>query len=265
MRKFHKMPAVVKAVSMFSSGITSWAATKRYAEINGTDGLVLLFADTKVEDEDNYRFLEESAENIGVPLIKIADGRTPWQVMRDQKIIGNSRIDPCSKILKRKLLDRWQKKYCLPEVCDIIFGILWDESHRIERLMERREGWNCVAPLCDKPWISKTECLKWAKREGIEPPRMYPMGFAHANCGGFCIKAGKKSFALLWKHFPDRYLYNENEERELRKIVGDHTILRETINGEQVNLTLEDFRKRLEAGESFDEFDFGGCGCALPV
>ena len=48
---------------MFSSGISSWAAAKRYAEQKGTAGMVLLFADTGIEDEDNYRFLHEAASD----------------------------------------------------------------------------------------------------------------------------------------------------------------------------------------------------------
>lgn len=47
--------SVNKRVVMFSGGVGSWAAAKRVAERRGTDGLILLFADTKSEDEDTYR------------------------------------------------------------------------------------------------------------------------------------------------------------------------------------------------------------------
>lgn len=67
-------------VVMFSGGVTSWAAGKRIAAAQGTDSLVLLFADTKMEDEDTYRFLPEAAANIGALLVTVADGRDPWQV-----------------------------------------------------------------------------------------------------------------------------------------------------------------------------------------
>lgn len=255
----------VKSIVMFSSGISSWAAGKRYAEKNGTDGMVLLFADTLIEDEDNYRFLHESAENIGAELVVIKDGRTPWEVMRDVKIIGNSRIDPCSKILKRELLDKWRNENADPETTDVILGISFDEVHRLVRVQERTKPWNYIAPLCDKPWISKADTLKWAKREGIEPPRMYDMGFAHANCGGFCIKAGHASFKLLLKHFPERYAHHEAEEEKMREMVGDHSILRDRTGGKVKPLTLKVLRQRIERKEGIDEFDFGGCSCALPL
>jgi 3'-phosphoadenosine 5'-phosphosulfate sulfotransferase (PAPS reductase)/FAD synthetase len=250
---------------MFSSGITSWAAAKRYAETHGTEGMVLLFADTLIEDEDNYRFLYESAANIGAPLVIIRDGRTPWQVMRDRRIIGNSRIDPCSMVLKRELLDKWRDRVCDPEKTDIVLGILWDESHRIDRVRSRTAPWNYLAPLCDKPWISKNECLEWAAREGVRPPRMYNMGFPHANCGGFCIKAGQATFKLLLKNFPERYAAHEEEERSMRELVGNHSVMRCRRGGTSKVLTMEDFRKRVEAEEQIDETDIGGCGCALPL
>ena len=37
--------------------------------------MTLLFADTKIEEPSLYKFLDEAAENIGAPLIKIADGQ----------------------------------------------------------------------------------------------------------------------------------------------------------------------------------------------
>jgi len=254
-----------KSLVMFSSGITSWAAGKRYAEQHGTDGMVLLFADTMIEDEDNYRFLHEAAENIGAPLEIIADGRTPWEVMSDVKIIGNSRIDPCSRVLKREILKKWQEKHCDPANTTIIFGIGWDESHRIERVQRLQPDWKCVAPLCDKPWISKRECLEWARHEGIEPPRMYDMGFPHANCGGFCIKAGQASFKLLLKNFPERYAFHEAEEEKMRQKVGNHSIMNDRRgDGKKKVLTMRQFRERIEADPENYELDLGGCGCALP-
>jgi 3'-phosphoadenosine 5'-phosphosulfate sulfotransferase (PAPS reductase)/FAD synthetase len=259
------MKTPLKSIVTFSSGISSWAAGKRYAEIHGTDGMVLLFADTKIEDEDNYRFLGQAAANIGAPLVKITDGRDPWEVMNDEKIIGNSRIDPCSKILKRQLLDRWRNKHADPETTTIITGIAFDEVHRIENLRKIAPPWNYIAPLCDKPWMSKAETLDWAKREGIEPPRMYDMGFAHANCGGFCIKAGQKSFALLLEKFPERYAWHEEEEEKMRQKVGNHSILRCRKGGVSKPLTLREFRERIEKDQEDHDGDIGGCACALPL
>jgi len=72
-------------VVMFSGGAGSWATAKLVAERHGTDGLTLLFADTKIEDEDTYRFLHEAAANVGGELVVTAEGRTPWEVFKDRR------------------------------------------------------------------------------------------------------------------------------------------------------------------------------------
>ncbi|MFC0213886.1 hypothetical protein ACFFK0_15755 [Paenibacillus chartarius] len=55
----------IQHVVMYSGGIGSWAVAKRVVQQFGSDRLALLFADTRMEDEDLYRFLEESAQEIG--------------------------------------------------------------------------------------------------------------------------------------------------------------------------------------------------------
>jgi 3'-phosphoadenosine 5'-phosphosulfate sulfotransferase (PAPS reductase)/FAD synthetase len=254
----------LKCVVTFSSGIGSWGAAKRCVEKHGAENVTLLFADTMIEDEDNYRFLHQAVENVGAKLVTIADGRTPWQVMTDARIIGNSRIDPCSSVLKRKLMDKWRNEHCDSDT-EIAFGLSWDESHRFERTRSRNPKWNYTAPLCDAPYLTKNDLLSWARSEGLEPPRLYGMGFPHANCGGFCIKAGQASFALLLKNFPERYKHHEEEEEKLRGIVGDHTILKLSRKGETKKITLKEFREMVESKQEYDEFEFGGCGCALPI
>lgn len=86
----------VTRVIQFSGGITGWAVARRVADIHGTKGLVLLSADTKIEDDDLYEFVTASAAQLGASLIRVADGRTPWQVFEDKQRLGNSLLAPCS-------------------------------------------------------------------------------------------------------------------------------------------------------------------------
>lgn len=264
-QSFTATPCSISFAVSYSSGISSWAAAKKIAEAHGPEGMVLVFADTLIEDEDNYRFLEESAANIGAPLVRISDGRTPWDVMRDERMIGNSQFDPCSKILKRELLDRWRDAYCCQATTKLVLGIAWDESHRIDEVQARNEPWMYVAPLCEKPWISKDECLAWAEYEGVKPPRMYAAGFSHANCGGGCIKAGQREWKRLLGFNPAHYAKWETWENEMREMVGNHSILRDRRKDADPVLTLTQFRQRVEANQPIDETDIGGCACALPL
>ena len=48
----------------FSGGIGSWAAAKRVAMRPDVKHITLLFADTLIEDEDLYRFLDDATANI---------------------------------------------------------------------------------------------------------------------------------------------------------------------------------------------------------
>lgn len=256
----------MKHVVMFSGGVGSWMAAKRVAAQYGTDDLALLFTDTMMEDEDLYRFIDEAAANVGAPLHKIADGRTPWEVFRDERFLGNSRIDPCSKILKRQLADKWLEEHYDPAETTVYVGIDWSEEHRFTRLEARKkaQGWTYAAPLCSPPWLTKRAMFGALKAEGIELPRLYKLGFSHNNCGGFCIKAGHGHFANLLKQMPDRYAEHEAREQEFREFLGKPvSILTDTTGGSKKPLTLRDFRIRVESGGQVDMFDIGGCGCFL--
>jgi hypothetical protein len=255
----------VRHVVMFSGGVGSWAAAKRVAATHGTDDLTLLFTDTRIEDEDNYRFLGEGAANVGGELVMLTEGRTPWEIFRDERILTH-RFDPCSKILKRQQADRWLADNCDPAGTVVYVGIDWSEVHRFDRLRDRRaaDGWRYEAPMCEAPYMDKPAMLAWLRSEGIEPPRLYALGFAHANCGGFCIKAGQGHFANLLRTMPARYAHHEAQEEALRAELGEGAgILRDRTGDESRTVTLREFRERIEAGYQPDLFDIGGCGCFI--
>lgn len=288
---------------MFSGGVGSWAAAKRVVERHGTDDLTLLFCDTRMEDEDLYRFLYEAACNVfgvrslsmalevaqstvaaeaargdgselllfaspwqrGRGLVWLSEGRTPWDVYRDERIL-TQRFDPCSKLLKRERADTWIAQRFTPDDCIRYVGIDWTEEHRLTRLRERLAPWRVEGPLCNAPYVTKDDCLAWLRREGIEPPRLYGMGFSHNNCGGFCIKAGQGHFARLLRAMPERYAYHEQKERELREELGPQAaVLRDRSGGKARPMTLEEFRHRIESGYQPDLFEIGGCGCFVDV
>lgn len=255
----------MKHVVTFSGGIGSWAAAKRVASKHGVENLTLLFADTREEDEDLYRFLDQAAANVGGQLVKIAEGRKPWHVFFDERMLGNSRFDPCSKILKRQMIDRWLTDNRDPSDTIVHCGVDWSEEHRYTNLRDRRvvDGWRYEAPMCNVPYLSKDDVKGWLKQEGIKLPRLYEMGFSHNNCGGFCIKAGQGHFARLLEMLPARYAKHEAMEQGIRAYLGkDVSILTDRSgDGKKKPLTLKDFRIRVEGGAQVDAFDIGGCGC----
>lgn len=250
-------------VVSFSGGACSFWAAVRVVERVGRENVTLLFADTKMEDDDLYRFMRDAVQYLGVPLTTIADGRTPWQVFSDEGMMGNSRVDLCSRILKRELLDQWHRANCLEMTTTIYVGIDWTEEHRLHRLRARKSGWRIEAPMCEAPLWDKCRMTDELRKIGIEPPRLYKLGFPHNNCGGFCIKAGQAHFAHLLKVLPERYAQHEANEEAMRARLGDVSVMKDRRGGTTATLTMKTLRERIERGEFFDRHEWGGCGCAI--
>jgi len=254
----------VTHVVHFSGGIASYCAAKRVVEEYGPAQVKLLFCDTKTEDEDLYRFLIQSAAVLMAELVELEDGRDVWELFHDRRMIGNTRFDLCSETLKRNLADKWMKEHYTPENVMCYVGMDWTETNRYDRMAERKLPWRYMAPLLEEPILTKGDMVEMVKADGMEPPRLYSMGFPHNNCGGFCVKAGVAHFVHLLRTMPVRYMYHENKEQEMRDYLGkDVAILRDRTGGSTKPLTLKTLRERILAGEEgqMDMFDWGGCGC----
>lgn len=252
----------MKHILFNSGGIGSWTAGMRIAEQHGSDNIIHLFTDTKMEDEDLYRFLYEGAELIGGKMEHIEEGRDIWQVFEDVRYMGNSRVDPCSRVLKRELSRKWIEERFKPDDCILYLGIDWSESHRSVRNERFWEPYKTEFPMIEEPYLNKEEMCQWAESLGVKRPRLYEMGFSHNNCGGFCVKAGQAQFYNLLKTMPERYAYHEQKQEELFEHLGKrHGFIRKTIDGKLHFLGLKEFREMVEQDEQIDMFDHGACGC----
>lgn len=280
-------------VCMFSSGIGSWAAVRRLVD-DGADpsAATLLFADTNVEDADNYRFLLEAAADVLGPLTMVTQqtdrrvwrgesggrlwwltngGRTIWDVFREQSFLGNTRADVCSRTLKREPMREWLDEHYDPADTVVVLGFGFEERHRLERARPHWEPWRIAAPMAHEPYMMKDAVLEAARDRGLEPPRLYDDAggqLPHANCGGLCVKAGQSQFRAAL--FDDRlravYLEWEREEQAFREATGKNVaILRDRTGGTTDPLTLREYRERLEDDPTlFDAMDVGTCSCMTP-
>ncbi len=254
------------AVVMYSGGIGSWAAARLIVEQYAN--VTLLFTDVRGEDEDCYRFIRESAAAMPghVTLEWVTEGRTIWDVFKDDKFLGNSRLANCSKFLKQKPAREWLDTNTSPEDTDIVIGIDWTEVHRIPSVQRAYDPYTVRFPL-NEPGVryTKQQLLDWCKQEGIAPPSMYAKGYPHANCGGGCVRAGQGQFVRLYHTDRQRFLEWEANEEDVRQHLGrdDVSILKDRRGGEPKPLTLVQLRERIEGEDqqSLDLFDIGGCGC----
>lgn len=216
---------------------------------------------------DAIRWLRRRATERMPRLHWLMDGRDVWQVFNDQKYIGNNRIDPCSKYLKREVIKRFRNGNFDREKTILYFGIDWTEAHRLDGekgLARRLPEWFICAPFCDL-CISKPEIGDLCRSLGVQPSRSYATGAAHDNCHLFCVKSGQAQFRLLLKHAPDVYDFHERKELDWRaKHQKPIAIIRRQKKHVKEYITMRQFREEIEAGTAkIDPFDFGGCGCAI--
>jgi len=248
-------------IVMLSGGVSSFEAARRTIQRYPNNDIQLWFADTRTEDEDLYRFLADTETFFGLPIRRFDCGADVWDVFDRERMIGNTRADLCSRILKREPLWKARASEFTPDNCISILGLDWTEPHRINKSISAHHPWRIEFPLDTPPLWTKIEVIDAMKLLGLKPPRLTSMGFPHNNCGGFCVKAGQAQFAQLLRVFPERYAYHERREREWQVLTGkNNTVLRDRRGGQTTPLSLTKFRSRVQQG-MFDETDWGGCGC----
>ncbi len=254
-------------IVQFSTGIGSAEVARREVREHGAANVVLLTADVRAEDPDNWRFAHEFVDRLmpGVEWVILSGRRTPMQIGRDQKVVPNNRMAVCSRILKRELLRAWIDEHCDPERDVMVLGFDWTEEHRLAKAEPHWAPYRCDAPLTQPPLLEKPALLSFYRdRLNIEPPRLYAAGFSHANCYGACVRGGQKAWARLLATNPKVYRRWEAEERITRSRLGkDVSILRDRRGGSVKPLPLRDFRLRIEANASAHDGDEGACGCFM--
>lgn len=252
-------------VITISGGKGSAVAGKLHVEDHGCIP-VLLFADTKGEHPDLWRFLGESAEWIGGDLTILRDGRDIWQVFRDSRMIGNTRLSVCSRVLKQEPTAAWLQEHTDPASTPVVLGIGSFESHRVAAIERNYLPWRASFPLIEHG-TTAAEVDAMLAAAGIEQPDLYRAGFAHNNCAGACVRAGQGQWVQLLEYDPARYAHEEAQEQSLREYLGkDVAILRDRRGGTTKPLTLRALRERHTADpDAVDRHDIGGCGCTTDL
>lgn len=237
-------------VIQYSGGIGSWATAQRVAARHGTENMILLFSDTLIEEDSLYAFLAESAAQLDAPLVRVADGRTPFEVYWSSRFLGNARLAPCSKVLKQKPARQWLQDHADPDTATLYVGIDASEERRIPGIRAGWDPWTVEFPLTEEPGLTKDAMLAEARALGLTPPRAYEEGFAHANCAGMCVRGGQAHWRRLLERHPDRFADYERQEQKFRAEFGDRAILKERRNGVARPLPLAELRRRHEDGRS---------------
>jgi hypothetical protein len=266
-------------VAMFSGGAASAVVANHIVQTYGKENCILFFTNTLWEDEDNYRFMQEVADYIGIEITERLDGRDPEQVFYDRRFLANSRSAFCSEELKVKqtilfIDDELINQRNLQPI--LYFGIGPDESHRADRLRESYLKDNCIEPIetrfplietfTDDVNVKKIIEEEW----GIRLPRMYyftePVTdkegnvkekriFKHANCAGRCIRGGFEHYKGLYNVWPHQYQRQEEMEERFRdKFNVDVSILKKNKKPYTLKRYREEILEKLDENNIQREF-----------
>lgn len=244
-------------VAMFSGGAASAYVAYQMVQTHGKDNCILFFTNTLWEDEDNYRFMDEIADYIGIEITERVDGRTPEEVFYDYRFLGNSRLAKCSEELKVRqtiiFLEQLRDEHNLEPI--LYFGIGPHESHRAANLKAFYEHYPLEPIETRFPMIdtfkSDIDAKKIIENDwGIKLPRMYELGFSHANCGGRCVRGGFQHYAQLYKIWPDRYAEQEKMEEDFREFLKKDVSILKRDGGP---FTLKQYRELMDR-EGIEKF-----------
>ncbi len=160
-----------RIVCQFSCGAASAVATKlALAEYSATHDVQIVNAFLANEHEDNRRFALDCEAWFGRPITVLRDekyGADALEVFRRERYIKNQYGAPCSKLLKRRLLDTWKQTGDL-----MVFGFTAEEADQLDEFRERNPDRPVIAPLINRG-LGKEDCKAMILRAGIELPLMY--------------------------------------------------------------------------------------------
>lgn len=242
----------MKYVVSVGGGISSTLLLPlRAIERYGRDNVDLVMAWLPNEDDDVLRLIK-AVENLTGKIVKmIGSGETPFDVFFRVGIMGNSRIDPCSRELKRETVARYMLENYDKQETIMLVGITAHESSHVDRRVAIRanwekQGWKVEFPLAEDSDLTREKQIELCQRLVGFVPKLYKMGFSHNNCGGACIKAGQAQWARLLWYKPETYAEWRDNERLFQEKKGTGaTILRRMVAGKTQPLSLADYEQEL--------------------
>ena len=256
-------------IVFFSGGQSSFAVADWVLTNYPDDNIVLYFTDTCWEDEDLYRFIDEASDKLQLPLLIHSMGITPIQLMFEKKLVFNSMIGECSKILKMKVaadfikrgkrppIEKWRNRQYLKRedfTTDAVlyFGIGFDEMHREDAIRKNWEPFQVEMPMIEHNIWPDEALKKW----NIRKPRLYDYGFAHNNCKGRCVKAGQGHYKLLREKMPDVFREILEQEYYINLYVSSYRYLMETETSERFPEWLKQ-RELQELDDAYRDYFYG--------
>lgn len=198
---------ITRFISWFSCGAASAVATKLFPHA------IPVYCETGAEHPDNERFLADCEAWFGRPVrrLKSEEYADTWDVWEKTRWLAGIKGARCTIELKVAPRLSFQRP------TDIhVFGYTADapDMDRAARLRQNYPEMEILTPLIDRG-LTKAACLDMVQRAGIKLPPMYALGFQNNNCIP-CPKATSPAYwALIRKHFPEKFDRMAKLSREL--------------------------------------------------
>lgn len=193
---------MTRIVSQFSCGAASAVATKlvlnQYAL---TCDVEIINAYIKTEHPDNRRFLADCETWFGRTITVLRDVKynaDAREVFRKRRYTKGRQGAPCSKALKREVLDTFERPGDVK-----VLGYTYDEQGRLDQFIDANPEDRVLAPLIDAK-LGKADVLAMVERAGLVLPLMYRLGYHNANCIG-CVKGGAGYWNKIRRDFPEDF------------------------------------------------------------
>lgn len=202
-------------VIWFSCGCTS--AVSSYLALKKYPCSEVIYIDTGGEHYDNKRFIRDCELwfDHKIKILKSNKYVDNYDVYRRTKFLNSPFGARCTLELKKKV--RW-KLEDENVIENQFFGFDISERKRAQRFKEQYPNAHAQFPLIDAV-LSKQDCLAILKKEGIEIPTMYKLGFHNNNCIG-CVKGSRGYWALIREKFPSKF----KEMVEIENYIGKSCI-----------------------------------------
>lgn len=223
-----------RVVARFSCGAASFVSTKLAIERYG-NRVEVVNAYLAAESQDNRRFLADCERYFGRSITVLRDDKydaEPLNVWFAKRFIASKDGAPCSKLLKGKVLDAYNKPGDL-----MVLGYTADESDRLDSFIDANADKSVIAPLIEEG-LTKEDCFQVVADAGIVLPTPYLQGFHNSNCLE-CPKGGLG----YWKHVDLHYPENYEKVAQLQDVLGPGSwFLSDRRGGKRVRLSLRMLR-----------------------
>ena len=220
----------MRVICWFSGGVTSAIACKISIDLYGLHNCRFIFIDTKNEDADTYRFLEDCENWYGAKIERMSNNKynnidEVWEKFGGMNFAHGA---ICSAELKRNVRIKFEKEN---EYKYQVFGFDIDEPKRAKSMAMNYPKSKPIFPLLFEG-LSKKDCIERLTEAGIDPPQAYKDGFQNNNClNTGCVQGGIWYWQKIEKDYPDRFNAMAKREHYFTDKKGQPvTLLRDQSN-----------------------------------